>query len=226
MVLLGLAPELQSKYIDYNRNAIEIHGVLFATVHSNGWTAEKCRFLVVEKKRCLLGLDLHNRVGIVTKQLRGPDLKSKIQVNDVQESETTKELAVWRNYFQLKYPDIFTRQGISKNHVVNVQFFEKLIPVQEKGRRVPIHILDRVENEIENLLLTDHIEKLDSCTDDVFIAPIVLTAKKDGSIKLALDAKPVNAQINKNKYQMPVLDELMDSVSRGRQGRPGLVYLP
>ena len=67
-------PELQSKYIDYNRNAIEIHGVLFATIHSNGWTAEKCRFLVVEKKCCLLGLDLHNRVGIVTKQLRGPGL--------------------------------------------------------------------------------------------------------------------------------------------------------
>ena len=79
---------------------------------------------------------------------------------------------------------------------------------------MPIHILDRVENEIQNLLLTDHIEKLESCTDDVFIAPIVLTAKKDGSIKLALDAKPVNAQINKNKYQMPVLDELMDCVSQ------------
>ena len=88
-------------------------------------------------------------MGIVTKQLRGPGLKSKSQVNEVQESETTKESAVWRNYFQLKYPDIFTRQGRSKNHVVNVQFFEKLIPVQKKVRRVPIPILDRVENELK-----------------------------------------------------------------------------
>ena len=52
-----------------------------------------------------------------------------------------------------------------------------------------------------------------NCTNDCFIAPIVKAAKKDGSIKLALDAKPVNAQIHKNKYQMPVVDELLTNVS-------------
>ena len=59
-----------------------------------------------------------------------------------------------------------------------------------------------------------HIEKLDKCTTDYFIAPIVLTAKKDGSIKLALNAKPMNAQIWKNKYQMPNIHELIDSVAQ------------
>ena len=58
------------------------------------------------------------------------------------------------------------------------------------------------------------IEKLEKCTSDFFIAPIVITAKKDGSIKLAMDAKPINAQIWKNKYQMPIVDELMDSVGQ------------
>ena len=55
---------------------------------------------------------------------------------------------------------------------------------------------------------------MDKCTNDFFIAPIVITAKKDGSIKLALDAKPINAQIFKNKYQMPIVDELMDNVGQ------------
>ena len=41
-----------------------------------------------------------------------------------------------------------------------------------------------------------HIEKLDNCTDDFFIAPIVITAKKDGSLNLAMDAKPGKAQIH------------------------------
>ena len=58
------------------------------------------------------------------------------------------------------------------------------------------------------------IEKLEKCTSDFFIAPIVITAKKDGSIKLAMDAKPINAQIGKNKYQMPIVDELVDSVGQ------------
>ena len=71
-----------------------------------------------------------------------------------------------------------------------------------------------MESEIEKLQKTDMIEKLEKCTSDFFIAPIVITAKKDGSIKLAMDAKPINAQIWKNKYQMPIVDELMDSVGQ------------
>ena len=50
-------------------------------------------------------------------------------------------------------------------------------------------------------------------TTDHFIAPIVLTTKKDGSIKLTLNAKPINAQIWRNKYQMPNMHELIDSVA-------------
>ena len=34
------------------------------------------------------------------------------------------------------------------------------------------------------------IEKLDKCTSDFFIAPMVKTLKRDDSTKLALDAKP------------------------------------
>ena len=59
-----------------------------------------------------------------------------------------------------------------------------------------------------------HIEKLDKCTTDFFIAPIVLTAKKDGSIKLALNAKPMKAQIWKNKYRMPNIREFIDSAAQ------------
>ena len=42
----------------------------------------------------------------------------------------------------------------------------------------------------------------------------MLTAKKDGSIKLALNAKPMNAEIWKNKYQMPNIHELIDSAAQ------------
>ena len=42
----------------------------------------------------------------------------------------------------------------------------------------------------------------------------MLTTKKDGSIKLALNAKPMNAQIYKNKNQMPNIHELIDSIAQ------------
>ena len=42
----------------------------------------------------------------------------------------------------------------------------------------------------------------------------MITAKRDNTVKLALDAKPVNAQVHKSKYLMPNLEELMDNASQ------------
>ena len=98
--------------------------------------------------------------------------------------------------------------------MVNTKFKHPLCPIQEKGRRIPIHIQDKVQAELSKLLSEGHITKLDKCTSDCFIAPIVVTVKKDDSIKLALDAKPINRQLYKNKYQMPIGDELLDGVSQ------------
>ena len=108
---------------------------------------------------------------------------------------------------------MFNRLSRSKNHKVYTNFRFPLVPRQIKGRKVPIHIQDRVASEIKLLVEQGHIENFDKCTTDFFIAPIVLTAKKDGSIKLALNAKPMNAQIWKNKYKMPNIHELIDSAA-------------
>ena len=112
-----------------------------------------------------------------------------------------------------------------QNHKVFTNFKYPLVPHQIKGRKVPIHIQDRLANEIKQLVRQGHIEKLDKCTTDYFIAPIVLTVKKDGSIKLALNAKPMNAQIWKNKYQMPNIHELIDSAAQiNTKDVPGKVW--
>ena len=58
-----------------------------------------------------------------------------------------------------------------------------------------------------------HIIKLEKCDEDRFISPIVITRKKDISIKPALDSKLLNDQVFKNKYQMPNIHELIDNVA-------------
>ena len=85
---------------------------------------------------------------------------------------------------------------------------------QEKGIRIPFHIQGKVQNELDKLLSEGHITKLDKCTSDCFLAPIVIKVKKDDSIKLALDAKPINRQLYRNIYQMSNVDELIDGVSQ------------
>ena len=46
------------------------------------------------------------------------------------------------------------------------------------------------------------------------MSPIVITVKKDGSVKLALESRELNKQVHKNKYQMPNIKELMDTVGQ------------
>ena len=68
--------------------------------------------------------------------------------------------------------------------------------------------------EIKKLIKEGHIVKLDKCTSNHFVAPVDITAKKDGTVKLAMDAKPMNSQIYKNKFQMPNLLELLHSAAQ------------
>ena len=49
-----------------------------------------------------------------------------------------------------------------------------LIPIQEKGRRVPIHIQAEAGAEIRKLIKKGHIIKLDKCASDQFEAPVVI----------------------------------------------------
>ena len=92
-------------------------------------------------------------------------------------------------------------------------FHSPFKPIQTKGRRVPLHLLESVKVELNRMEQEGHIVKLSKCDEDCFISPIVITRKKDGSIKLALDSKILNDQISKNKYQMPNNHELIDNIA-------------
>ena len=170
-------------------------------------------FLISENRtRCLLGLDIQPDLGIVTTQLKPP--KNAIYAISEEQENESDESTFWKNKFTKKYNDVFHRLGRSKNHKVFTSNKSPLIPIQEKGRRVPIHIQTKLGAEIRKLIKEGRILKLDKCTSDHFVAPVVITAKKDGTVKLAMDAKPMNSQIYKNKFQMPNLLELLDSVAQ------------
>ena len=70
-----------------------------------------------------------------------------------------------------------------------------------------------MEQELQKLIDKKQITKLDKCSDELFISPVVITVKKDETVKIALDSKKLYDAIHKNKYQMQSIDHLMDSVA-------------
>ena len=200
---------LSAKFVGYNKRPILILVALKANLRSAGWEVFGAILLITERPmRCVLGLDLQGKLGIQATQKPAPTRRSRFDVLLCEQSEG------WKQKFFSQFKDLFDRQGQSKNHTVSTKFKYPLCPIQEKGRRIPIHIQDKVQAELEKLLAEWHIQKLDKCTIDCFIAPIVITIKKDNSIQLTLNAKLINRHLYKNKYQMPNVDELIDGVSQ------------
>ena len=109
---------------------------------------------------------------------------------------------------------MISRIGRSKSHVAKPKFQKDFQPRHQKRRRIPINLQDKVNIELKKSLDEKHIIKHSSCPDKYFISPIVVTVKKDQTIKLKLDSKVLNKAIHKNKYQMPNIDTLIESISQ------------
>ena len=164
---------LTAQFVDYSKQSIIILGAITTTIHSAGWEVVGASFLITERRtRYILRLDLQSKVGIQTTQKLAPKDKTRFDVLLCEQPEG------WKNKFYSKFKDLFDRQGCSKNHVVSTKFKYPLCPLQEKERRIPIHIQEKVHEEMEKLLKERHIKRLDKCTSDCFIAPIVITIKR------------------------------------------------
>ena len=71
-----------------------------------------------------------------------------------------------------------------------------------------------MEKGIEKLTKQGHIEKANDIDENCFVSPVVITVKKDKSIKIALDSRKLNKLTVKRKTQIPIMEELISGISR------------
>ena len=201
-----------NRMVCYNGYKIQSFGRIITPIESGGWTVNTTSLIVVDDKRAnILGRNILPQIGIQLKQT--PDGKS---INAISEDHKCADQKI-TNWVKTSYPGLCTRIGRSRNHMVHTTFLKEFKALQQKGRRIPIHIQEKVEREIRSLTDQGHIVKLEKCSDQQFISPIIITVKKDQSIKLAMDSKQINKMIHKNKYQMPNIDILLDNVAQSAQ---------
>ena len=148
-------------------------------------------------------------------------------MGEVSQSNLNETSESWKSQFHQMFHRVFSRVGRAKNCHVFSTFKSPLVPIQKKGRRYPLHIQNKVGVEIQKLIQEGHVVKFNKSTSEHFISPIVITATKDGSVKMAMDANPMNDQIHRNQYQMPILLELLDSAAQIiTSDKIGDVWLP
>ena len=209
------------QFRDYGNNPLKFLGKMQVTLDSNGWTCSADINVIGGCRPSIIGRDLMPSLGLMLVQ--APSTEG---VNSIHSKERTvatdNDLDDWQTHFSKQFQHLFRRVGRIRNYKVQAEFFKNLTPIQQKGRRVPITIQEKVDKEIDKLLEQGHIQKLEECSDKFFVSPIVITVKKDGSVKLALESRELNKQVHKNKYQMPNIEEIMDivgqTISERKQG--------
>ena len=189
-------------YTDVNRNRVELDGTCSVTVETP--TGPKQLELIISKRNDftpLVGLNWFDA------------LKIEIRTNNNKEQIKTVQPEDVRKYMHEKFKKLFEENTTIKDTKVKIQLKPDVKPVQQKARPIPLHLQDAVENEIQKLIKSGHIEKLEEVPEDTFISPAVITVKKDKSVKIAIDSRKLNESCIKRRPNMPNMEDLINRIS-------------
>ena len=70
---------------------------------------------------------------------------------------------------------------------------------------------EKFENELKRLEELKVITHVDEPTK--WVSQIVVAMKKSGSLRICIDPKPLNAALKRERYQIPVIDDLLPDVT-------------
>ncbi|XP_056698640.1 uncharacterized protein [Spinacia oleracea] len=114
---------------------------------------------------------------------------------------------------QESYKDIFA----DPEHLpLHMGVFDHTIPLETDSRpvnirpyRYPLKQRDIIEQLVQEMLERGIIQNSAS----PFASPVVLVGKKDGTWRLCVDYRELNNRTVKNKFPIPVIDELIDELA-------------
>ena len=185
---------LKERYQDVNKNEIKLLGKISVDIEYNS-KQTKLPLLITK------WTDITPLLGVTwLKQL--PITINKISLdNETGQSETTT--------IHTKFKKLFETNHTIENTEVKIQIKPGCYPIQQKARPIPYHQQDNVKNELDRLIKSGHLERLETIEEDCFVSPVVITVNEDKTVKIALDAQQLYDSCITKRPRMPNMDELL-----------------
>ena len=111
-----------------------------------------------------------------------------------------------------KYKDVFIDPKVLPPHRIHdhtIPLLPTAIPVNSKPYHYSPFHKSEIERQVQELLQAGLITHSNS----PFASPVLLVKKKDGSWRLCVDYRKLNDLTIKNRFPMPVIEEILDELS-------------
>lgn len=127
---------------------------------------------------------------------------------DGEEAKKLKDFLIKnRDVFAMNHNEMGCTNVI--NHTIELTDPE---PIKDKLRPPPLAIYDELRDHVKELIEADIIRESKS----PFCSNVVVAKKKDGSIRMCVDYRKVNAKTKPDAYQLPRPDTLIDCLKGSR----------
>ncbi|XP_028418120.1 uncharacterized protein K02A2.6-like [Dendronephthya gigantea] len=111
-----------------------------------------------------------------------------------------------------EYDDLFQGIGKLKGVQVKLHIDEQVQLVAQKHRRVPFHLREKLDAELERLEKAEIIEKVETATN--WVSPIVITPKNGtDEIRMCVDKGAPNRAIKRVRHVIPTIEDLRHDVN-------------
>lgn len=133
--------------------------------------------------------------------------------------QTAKELEILKigpgvNEVEVKQDGRGIFQGMGK-----LKDFKLMLPIDRSDpsvaqpvRRLPFKVRDQINEQIEDLLNSDIIEKVEGPTE--WVSPVIPIIKKNGGVRLCVEMRRANQAILRERYPLPIIEEILKRLKR------------
>ena len=107
-----------------------------------------------------------------------------------------------------QHQTVFHGIGKLKDTQITLSIGKEVKPIAQQTHRIPFHVRDKVEIELQQLEKQDIIEKAPDTEHKDWVSLIVVVPKKDGRIRVCVDMRTANTAIKRVRHPMRTVKDI------------------
>ena len=179
-------------------------------------TSHHLEFMVVRKAPvALLGCAASQQLGFLEVHTENIQL-SVLEVSDGLREKATPAEGRTHTAEDLiaAYGNVFNSELGKFPAVEHLEIDPFVTPVKMPLRKVPLTVQDRLEPELNRLEKLGVIERVTEPTE--WISGMVVTEKKNGSLRVCIDPRPLNKALRRSTYPMLTMEDILPRLSKAK----------